>query len=266
MVTLKFYTLNYTKTEQENRQTNYLRRLYQIMVKKIKLIFLLLLLSGCVDWETEEVKISLNKEGGNIEIIFGPLVSDKRNAEEREADFAYLLYDGIEKDTTGSPYVKDVKGRFEEKEGNLFGYISGGFDNLDALNALKEDFNIMLFGGSKLIYKPEIGATILRTNGTVSKGESGNIIISWRLYADRRIEYKIGKKVEYPAESSLLPEYKKYLKDEDYFRNLYINLKLKEGRELLKRKEFKDAYGSFSDVLRIDPKNSTASEEIKKLP
>jgi|GEM_PF-2141935 len=220
------------------------------------LIFSLPFLSGCIVWETEEVEISLNKNGsGNIEIIFGPIGSDKKERGEREKDFTCLLYDVIENNTVGSSDIKNAKGRLEEKEGNLFGYISGSFENLDAVNIVLSD--------GKLVYKPEIGARILRTNGTVLKDASGSAIISWDADADR-IEWK-AEKSEYPAEGSLIPEYKKYLKARNHFRNLYIRLKLENGRELLKQKNFKDSYNSFGDVLRIDPKNNAASEDIRKL-
>lgn len=200
--------------------------MYNNKMRRMKIIGLLLLLpillAGCLNWETEELSVHLNDDGGGtFSIKFGPIGSDEETPELRDEDFAYFIYEVIQDSTHGAPELTEVKGKILEEGGGIFAEITGSFSSL---TDIEKHFELPLSSGefTYLINRPN---ALIETNGGTTDTDEGKLMLYWPKDT-ALISYKVHVAesqfiTPYKQKHSLLPLYKKYLKDKNYFKKIY---------------------------------------------
>jgi tetratricopeptide (TPR) repeat protein len=236
-----------------------------MMAKSGLLIIALLLvlsLSGCLTWETEEIRIKLDSlSSGMVEIRVGSIGSNNEKIEGRLQDLGELIYGVQQNASFGEHGFKRAEVNIEPSEGELNAVITLRFDRIDSIH---EAFEISVREGL-LTYIPKHGETILETNGKIMDTGEGGKEITWP-YAPGELYIKKGFSLPmWKEEYSLFPEYQEYLKNTGRVVSIYSSHKINEAGELLKEKKYRKSYDAYRTVLRAAPKNKEALKGVSRL-
>ncbi len=142
-------------------------------------IIILLIISGCLTYETAEIRITFNENShtdGTIEVIYSNIRTSEAELTDQKKDFEELIGHYISDkflldNMADGVYVKERE--LFEKNGILIGKYSGIFRNFkfdnEPLKSSNEEYIILIDAESD---------GLVETNGKVVKSEK-NIIISW---------------------------------------------------------------------------------------
>ena len=156
-------------------------------MKLAVLLALMLLLSGCLDCETYEIRI-LREQGDPAIVIaeYGNIYSDSTSTRAVQQDF-----DSLVKLWRGEEMLRDalsdgllVKSReLVIEEGKIVGRMTGIANNVAAL----EDMSVE---GSQIILRVEADSEVVETNGKLQKTPDGETVLWPREQTDIRVSFR----------------------------------------------------------------------------
>lgn len=178
-------------------------------MKVTVLLALMLLVSGCLDVETYEVRI-LREQGDPAVIIaeYVNIYSDAKTLSDAQDDFDELV-----KLWRGEEAVRDMKEHgIQAKSRELFirdGKIIGRVTGIASSLAAVEN---MAVNGSQILFKPDTDWVIVETNGRILKTAEGEVAAWPKEAADLRITFRNshssnGSQRGQPALLKLLADY-----------------------------------------------------------
>ena len=176
------------------------------------LIILLVLIYGCLTYETAEVRIVFNENSNNegiIEVTYTNIESSEALLKDQQEDFDDLIdyYQGDQfllDQMADDIYIK--KRQLFEKDGKIVGKYSGIFRNLKFDNEplkTKNDEYIMLMDDSD---------EVVETNGKIIKSEK-NVFLSWPK-TQKELYWKVKMKGDHQT-YSLLEMYREWKSNQE---------------------------------------------------
>ncbi len=200
-----------------------------VSIQSTVALFTVLFLTGCPIYDSADTVIHLETmTSGTFKVSIFGLGSDEDDPMEREKELARLIYEIADIENIQKKYTSQVQGRISETGKGVTVTLVGRFHSKEALSGL---FEIETEDG-RLVHAPSGSEKIISTNGRVEKNKLGKTIIAWPLntrkfsHSLRYIQPSTGK--PWDQKHSLLPEYKKYKKNPEYFKKILVNRKLED--------------------------------------
>jgi len=151
------------------------------------LLALTLLVSGCLDFETWEVRI-LREQGDPAVMIaeFVNVYSDAKTPSDAQKDFDELVKLWRSEEALRDMKENGIQAKSREllvRDGKIIGRVTGIATNLEAVENISVD-------GSQILFKPETGWVVVETNGRVLKTAEGEAAAWPKETSDMRVTFR----------------------------------------------------------------------------
>lgn len=156
-------------------------------MKVTVLLALTLLASGCLDFETYEVRIL--REQGDPAVMIAEFINIYSHAETpsgSQEDFDQLVKFWRGEETLRDLKESGIQAKSRElfiRDGKIIGRLTGIASNLGAVENISVD-------GSQILFKPDTGWVIVETNGRVLKTAEGEVAAWPKETADMRVTFR----------------------------------------------------------------------------
>jgi hypothetical protein len=170
-------------------------------MKVVALLVLTLLVSGCLDVETREVRI-LREQGDPAVVIdeFANIYSDAKTASETQEDFNELVKmwksDQVLRDLAADGIQAKNRELFI-RDGKVVGRLTGIASNLAAVDNISVD-------GSQITFKADKGWKIVETNGRVLKTPEFEAAVWPKEATDMRVTFRNSEEVSRSGQAAIL--------------------------------------------------------------
>jgi hypothetical protein len=170
-------------------------------MKTVVLLVLTLLVSGCLDAETYEVRIS-REQGDPAVVIFeyGNIYSDAKTTAETQEDFDELVKmwrsDKVLRDIAEDGIQAKNRELFI-RDGKIIGRLTGIASNLGAVDNISVE-------ASQITFKADKGWKIVETNGKVLKTSEGEAAAWPKDTTDLRVTFRNSSEPSRSGQAAIL--------------------------------------------------------------